>query len=175
MAISIPLNEINFTTMAIIKLVSIRRLSLIVCLGVLSTLFSANAQSIEARQIFDYYELKGLLLKHKTTVESTLSMKRFALASSKKRPESTIHIYQKQNDTTQIFVRIRERDGLVNEVAWHEASSTLGNLTHDAVYDGFVPVNGNSKYQNRFKNMLLLVGYAYAESKTVPCVIRSTQ
>ena len=174
MAVIIPLNEINSNTTTIMKLILIKRLSLIACLGVFS-LFSANAQSPENSQIIDYFELKGLLLKHKTTVERILSLQRFTLTSSRKRPESTIHIFQKQNDTTQILVRIREKDGLVNEVAWHESSSTLGNLTHDAVYDGFVPVNGNSKYQNRFENMLLLVGYAYAESKTVPCVIRSTQ
>jgi len=112
-------------------------------------------------------------LKHKATVESVLSLKRFTFISSKERSESTIYAYKKGNDTTQILVRIRKRDGLATEVAWHEGSSTLGSLTHDAVYDGFVPVAGNSQYFNRFQNMALLVNYKLAEDKTVPCILRS--
>ncbi len=117
------------------------RLLLPIFLGSLSALNLVNAQSAMPRQALDYFELKGMLLKHKATVESILSMKRFNLSSSKERPESTIYAYKKKSDTTQILVRIRNSDGLVSEIAWNEGASTLGNLTHDAVYDGFVPVS----------------------------------
>ncbi len=146
-----------------------------VCLISLSAFYSAKAQTTVSKQTFDYYELKGLLLKHRATIESILGMKRFVLTSAKEREESTIYAYKKENDTTQILVRIRKKDGLANEVAWNESSFTLAYLTHDAVHDGFVPVNGNSMYQNRFQNMRLLVGYTYAENKTVPCIIRSVE
>lgn len=153
----------------------IRKLLLTICLGFLSTLYFARAQGIPNKQAFDYQELKGLLLKHKPTVESILSMKRFKFASSKERPESTIYAYKKEGDTTQILVRIRKSDGLVSELAWNENSSTLAHLTHDAVYDGFVPVSGNSQYYNRFQNMALLVNYKLAEDKVVPCILRAIQ
>ncbi|UFH55810.1 hypothetical protein [Spirosoma sp. KNUC1025] len=120
-----------------------------------------------------YYELKSLVLKHKPTVESILALKRFTLVSSKERPESMIYSFKKDSDSTKILVRIRKKDGLVSEVAWNESSATLAYLTHDAVYDGFVPVTGNSRYHNRFQNMALFVGYPLAEDKSVPCIIRS--
>lgn len=142
----------------------------------LFALCSAKAQSVRTRQILDYYELKGLLYKHKATVESMLGMKRFTLASTKERPESTIYAYKKENDSTQILVRVRKADGLVSEIAWDEKPSTLGNLTHDAVYDGFVPMAGNSQYYNRFQKMALLVNYKLAhEDSVVPCIIRAIE
>jgi hypothetical protein len=153
----------------------IRILLLTVCLGFISTLRPLRAQEILNKQAFDYHELKGLLLKHKSTVESLLSMKRFKFASSKERPESTIYTYKKGSDTIQILIRIRKSDGLVSEVAWNESSSTLAYLTHDAVDDGFVPVSGNSQYYNRFQNMALLVNYKLAEDKTIPCILRAIQ
>lgn len=138
-----------------------------------SALYSLNAQSTEVRQTLNYYELKGLLSTHRSTVESILSLKRFKLASTKQRPESTIYAYKKESDSTHILIRVRKNDGLVSEVAWNEKSSTLGNMTHDAVYDGFVPVTGNSRYYNRFQKMALFVNYILAdESNTVPCVLR---
>ena len=157
------------------KLNVINQLLLAICLVSMSAFYSVKAQSATAEQVFDYYELKGLLQKHKATVESILSMKRFALASSKERPESTIYAYEKANGTTQILVRVRKRDGLASEIAWSEGSSTLGNLTHDAVYDGFVPVAGNSQYYNRFQKIVLLVNYKFAEDKAVPCILRSVE
>lgn len=69
------------------------------------------------KQAFEYHELKGLLLKHKPTVESMLSMKRFKLVSSKERSESTIYAYKKESGTTKILVRIRKSDGLASEIA----------------------------------------------------------
>jgi hypothetical protein len=153
----------------------IRILLLTVCLGFISTLCPIKAQATLNKQAFDYHELKGLLLKHKPTVESILSMKRFKFASSKERSESTIYAYKKESDTTQILVRIRKSDGLVSEVAWNEGSSTLAYLTHDAVDDGFVPVSGNSQYYNRFQNMVLLVNYKLAEDKAIPCILRAVQ
>ena len=141
-----------------------------------STLHSAKAQSVRTRQILDYYALKGLLLKHKATVESMLSMKRFKLASTKERPESTIYGYKKESDSTQILVRVRKTDGLVNEIAWDEGRLTLGNLKHDAVYDGFVPVTGNNQYYNRFQKIALLVNYELAhQDSVVPCILRTTE
>ena len=141
----------------------------------LSALYFSNAQSVGTRQILNYYELKGLLLKHKATVESMLSMKRFKVASNKEGPESTIYAYRKENDSTQILIRVRKTDGLVSEIAWDEGRSTLGNLTHDAVYDGFVPVAGNSRYYNRIQKMALWVNYILAEDKAVPCILRSIE
>ena len=146
-------------------------LYLVSCLAFLFTLPSAKAQSL--RQPLDYYELKSLLSKHQNAVSSIVGLKRFSLASQKERQESTIYVYKKDNDTTQLWVRFRKSDGLANEVAWHEASATLGSLKYDAVHDGFVPVNGNSQYHHRFQNLSLLVGYMLAEDKTVPCVMRS--
>ncbi|AUD05121.1 hypothetical protein [Spirosoma pollinicola] len=153
----------------------IRVLLLTICFGFVSTLFPVRAQEILNKQAFDYNELKGLLSKHKSTVESILSMKRFKFASSKERPESTIHAYKKESDTTQILVRIRKSDGLVSEVAWNESSLTLAYLTHDAVDDGFVPVSGNSQYYNCFQNIALLVNYKLAEDRAIPCILRAIQ
>jgi hypothetical protein len=150
----------------------VRSVLLISWLGFLLTLSAAKAQSTVIKQAFDYQELKGLLAKHKSTVSSILGMKRFRLASSKERPESTIYAYKKESGTTRILVRIRKSDGLVSEVAWKENSETLGNLTHDAVYDGFVPVAGNSQYYNRFHNMALLVNYKLADDEVIPCILR---
>lgn len=116
-----------------------------------------------------------MVLKHKSTVESMLRLKRFSLASNKERPESIIYAYKKENDATQILVRVRKSDGLVSEIAWNEGSSTLGSLTHDAVYDGFVPVAGNSRYYNRFQKMALFVNYKLAEDATVPCILRAVE
>lgn len=151
------------------------RLLLPIFLGFLCAHTVVNAQSTMPRQALDYYELKGMLLKHKATVESILSMKRFKLASSKERPESVIYAYKKESDSTQILVRIRNSDGLVSEIAWNEGASTLGNLTHDAVYDGFVPVAGNSRYYNRFQKMALFVNYTLAQNAVVPCMIRAIE
>ena len=114
--------------------------------------YSANAQSTVPKPVFDYYELKGFLLKHKASVESMLAMKRFRLVSSKARAESTIFAYKRESDKTEILVRVRKKDDLVSEVAWNETLAALGNLTHDAVYDGFVP-SINSKYYNRFRKL----------------------
>ncbi|HLL93448.1 MAG TPA: hypothetical protein VK404_00630 [Spirosoma sp.] len=134
-----------------------------------------KAQSTVVKQAFDFYELKGMLLKHKRTVGSILSMKRFKLVSSKERSESTIYAYKKESGTTQILIRIRKSDERVSEVAWNEDSETLGSLTHDAVYDGFVPVAGNSQYYNRFQNMALFVNYKLADDDVIPCTLRALQ
>ena len=155
---------------------TMKLLHLTVILLLLLALCSAKAQSARTKQMLDYYELKGLLLKHKATVESMLSLKRFKLVSNKERPESTIYAYKKESDSTQILVRVRKTDGLVSEIAWDEGRSTLGNLTHDAVYDGFVPVAGNSQYYNRFQKMALLVNYKLAhEDSIVPCILRTIE
>lgn len=154
------------------RLALIKSLILTTFLGLI--LYSVKAQSTIVRQAFDYYELKGLLSKHKSTVDNILDMKRFKLASSKKTPESTIYAYKK--GMTQILIRIRKRDGLVSEVAWNEESETLGNLTHDAVDDGFVPVAGNSQYYNRFQNRALFVNYGLAsDDDVIPCILRAAQ
>ena len=113
--------------------------------------YSANAQSTVPKPVFDYYELKGFLLKHKASVESMLVMKRFRLVSSKARAESTIFAYKRESDKIEILVRVRKKDDLVSEVACDETLAALGNLTHDAVYDGFVlRCDRNSKYCVRF-------------------------
>ena len=154
----------------------VKHLLLTTLLILLSALCSLKAQSVGAKQILDYYELKGLLLKHKSTVESILSMERFKITSSKERPDSTVYAFKKESDSTQILIRVRKSDGLVSEIAWHERPSTLGNLTHDAVYDGFVPVAGNSRYYNRFQKMALFVNYKLAnEDSVVPCILRATE
>lgn len=156
--------------------VLVKRLLLTACISLITSLYSIKAQSTITKQLFDYYELKGLLLKHKPTVESILSMKRFKLASNKERPESIIYAYKRENDSTQVLVRVRKSDGLVSEIAWDEKPSTVGNLTHDAVYDGFVPVAGNSRYYNRFQKMALLVNYKLAyEDSVVPCILRAVE
>ncbi len=158
------------------RLSLISSLVLTVFFGLLPAFYSVKAQSTLVKQAFDYYELKGLLLKHKRTVGSILGMKRFKLASSKERPESTIYAYKKETGRTQILVRIRKSDGLVSEVAWNEGPETLGYLTHDAIYDGFVPVAGNSQYYNRFQNMALFVNYKLADNNdVVPCILKATQ
>ncbi|MFD2571976.1 hypothetical protein ACFSUS_15135 [Spirosoma soli] len=157
------------------RFILIKRLLLTACSSLLLTHYSSKAQSVESRQLLDYYELKGLLLKHKSTVESILSLKRFKSATSKEREESTIYAYKKENDNAQILVRIRKSDGLVNEIAWDEGASTLGHLTHDAVYDGFVPVTGNSRYYNRFQKMALFVNYTLAADQAVPCVLKAVE
>lgn len=155
------------------KHLPIKHLFLTTLLILVSALYSLKAQSTGARQNLNYYELKGLLSTHRATVESVLSLKRFKLASTKQRPESTIYAYRKESDSTQILIRVRKNDGLVTEIAWNEKSSTLGNMTHDAVYDGFVPVAGNSRYYNRFQKMALFVNYRLAHADSaVPCVLR---
>lgn len=146
-----------------------------ICLCFLLTIGSAKAQSTAPGQTLDYDDLKGLLLKHKSTAESMLRMKQFRFSTSKERPESIIYAYKKEGDSTQILVRIRKRDGLVSEIAWDQSRFTLGNLTHDAVYDGFVPVAGNSRYYNRFRRMTLLVNYNLAQDDVVPCQFRAVQ
>ena len=156
--------------------VLVKRLLLTACISLVTSLYSIKAQSTITKQLFDYYELKGFLLKHKPTVESILSMKRFKLASNKERPESIIYAYKRENDSTQVLIRVRKSDGLVSEIAWDEKPSTVGNLTHDAVYDGFVPVAGNSRYYNRFQKMALLVNYKLAnEDSVVPCTLRAVE
>lgn len=157
------------------RLALIKPLILTICLWVLSTFYSVKAQSTVVKQAFDFYELKGLLLKHKRTVGSILSMKRFKLVSSKERAESTIYAYKKESGTTQILIRIRKSDERVSEVAWNEDSETLGSLTHDAVYNDFVPVAGNSQYYNRFQNMALFVNYKLADDDVIPCTLRALQ
>lgn len=163
------------TNLSIMKRASVHRPLLSISLICLLSFYSAEAQSTVTRQVFDFYELKGFLLKHRATVERMLSMKRYKSAGSKERPESTIYIFKKEGDTTQLLFRVRKKDDLVSEVAWDETIAVLGNLTHDAVNDGFVPVNGNSQYYNRFQKMGLLVNYALAEEKTIPCVIRAVE
>lgn len=163
-------------TSEIIKFVLVKRIFLTACFSLLASFYGIKAQPIPTRQVLDYHELKGLLLIHKTTVESVLSMKRFKLASNKERTESTIYAYKKEGDSTQVLIRVRKRDGLVSEIAWEERPSTIGYLTHDAVYDGFVPVAGNSRYYNRFQKMALFVNYELAhEDSVVPCVLRAVE
>lgn len=145
------------------------------CLGSILVLHSVNAQSTVTLPVLDYYELKGMLLKQKNTVESMLSMKQFKLVSTKERPESIIYGYRKGNSQLQVLVRIRKSDGRTSEIAWHEDWSTLGSITHDAVFDGFVPVNGNSQYYNRFQKMALFVNYKLAENEIIPCVLRTVE
>ncbi len=160
--------------MSIMKSTTLNKLFLVAILISLSSFHTANAQTTLPQPVFDYYELKGFLLKHKVSVESMLSMKRFRLVSSKARAESTIYAYERTSDRGKILVRVREKDNLVSEVAWNETLAMLGNLTHDAVYDGFVPVNGNSQYYNRFQKVGLLINYTLAD-ETVPCVIRAVE
>jgi hypothetical protein len=127
-------------------------------------------------QALDYHELKGLLLKHKRTAESVLGMKQFRATSNKERPESIIYAFKKKTNDMQVLIRVRKSDGLVTEIAWDEKPSTIGNLTHDAVYDGFTPVAGNSRYYNRDQRMALFVNYklAYGDD-IVPCVLRAVK
>ena len=159
-----------------IKSVVVKCICLTACFSLLASFYCLKAQPAITKQVFDYQELKGFLLKHKTTVESMLSMKRFKLASNRERPESTIYAYKKESDSTQLLVRVRKSDGLVSEVAWNERPATIGYLTHDAVYDGFVPVTGNSRYYNRFQKIALLVNYELAhEDSVVPCILRAVE
>ncbi|MBO0953203.1 hypothetical protein [Fibrella forsythiae] len=154
----------------------VKRLLLTACFSLVASLYSIKAQSVITQQLLDYHELKGLLLEHTPTVERILSMKQFKLASTKERPESIIYAYKRENDSTQVLVRVRKSDGLVREIAWHEQPSTLGNLTHDAVYDGFVPVGGNSRYYNRFQKLALFVNYKLAnENGVLPCILRAVE
>lgn len=158
------------------KFLMVRHLFLTALLILLSAFHSLKAQSVGVKQILNYYSLKGLLLKHKATVESMLGIERFRITSSKERPESTIYAFKRRSDSTQILIRVRKSDGLISEIAWDEKPSTLGNLTHGAVYDGFVPVAGNSRYYNRFQKMALLVNYKLAnEDSDVPCVLRTVE
>lgn len=158
------------------KFIFVKRILLTACFSLLASFCCVKAQPATTKQVLDYQELKGLLLKHKTTAESMLSMKRFKLTSNKERPESTIYAYKKESDSTQVLIRVRKRDGLVSEIAWDERPSTIGYLTHDAVYDGFVPVAGNSRYYNRFQKMALLVNYKLAhEDSIIPCVLRAVE
>lgn len=158
------------------KFLLVKCLLLMACFSLLVSLHSIKAQPAVIKQILDYYELKGLLLKHKTTIESMLSMKRFKFASSKERSESTIYAYKKESYSTQLLIRVRKSDGLVSEIAWNERPSTIAYLTHDAVHDGFVPVAGNSQYYNRFQNMALFVNYKLADDNdVVPCILRVIQ
>jgi hypothetical protein len=127
------------------------------------------------RSMLGYYELKGLLLKHERTATSMLSKKRFKLVSTKKRPETTLYTYKKENGVSQIIVRVRKSDGLVSEIAWNEDSETFGNLTHDAIDDGFVPVGGNGQYHNRFHNMALFIYHDLSDDTIIPCALRVVQ
>ena len=150
-------------------------LIVVTCLELLSPVQLMKAQSAVGRPMLEYYELRGLLLKHERTVTNMLSMKRFKLVSSKKRLESTLRTYEKENCISQIIVRVRKSDGLVSEIAWNEDSETFGNLTHDAVDDGFVPVGGNGQYHNRFHNMALFVYYELSDDTIIPCALRVVQ
>ncbi|WP_461129166.1 hypothetical protein [Spirosoma aerophilum] len=134
-----------------------------------------KAQSAVTEQLLDYHELKGMLMKPERTVASIFSMKRFKLVSSKKKPEGTLYAYKKENGVSQVIVRVRKRDGRVTEVAWKENLETYGNLTHDAVNDGFVPVGGNSQYHNRFLHVVLFVCHELADETMIPCVLRIIQ
>ena len=109
-----------------------RSLTAVILVSLLS-LYSANGQSPVPGPAFDYYELKGFLLKRKSSVESMLSLKQFRLVSGKSRAESIIYAYKRASDKAEILVRVRKKDDLVSEVAWTEISTHLGNLTHDAV------------------------------------------
>lgn len=151
------------------------RLLPLICLSSLLALHSVNAQLAVTQPVLDYYELKDMLLKQKTTVESMLGLKRFKLVSTKERSESIIYGYNKADNTTQVLVRVRKGDGRVSEIAWHETWSTLGSITHDAVYDGFVPVSGNSQYYNRFQKLALFVNYKLAENEVIPCMLRAVE
>lgn len=158
------------------KSVLVKCTFLTACFSLLASFYCLKGQPATTKQVLDYQEIKGLLLKHKTTVESMLSLKRFKLASNKERPESTIYAYKKESDSLQILIRVRKSDGLVSEIAWDERPATIGSLTHDAVYDGFVPVAGNSRYYNRFQKMALLVNYELAyEDSVVPCILRAVE
>lgn len=158
------------------KSLTIKYLLLTTSLILLSAFCPLEAQTVEAERILDYHELKGLLSKHKATVESILGMERFKITSSKERPESTIYAFRRDNDSTQILVRVRKNDERVSEIAWDERPSTLGNLTHDAIHDGFVPVGGSSRYYNRFQKMALFINYKLAkEGGILPCILRTIE
>ena len=151
-------------------------LLLTVCFSLSTFVLPIQAQSLTPEQVFDYADLKGLLLKHKTTVGRMLGMNGFLFVSSKQSTGSTIYAYEYARKRTQVLVRVRERDGLVDEIAWDQHPATIGNLTHDAVHDGFVPVAGNSRYVNRFQKMALLINYGLAyENSVVPCVLRAVE
>ncbi|MBO0953006.1 hypothetical protein [Fibrella forsythiae] len=141
-----------------------KRLLLMACFSLAASFYAAKAQSLltQQQQLLDYSELKELLLKHGPTSERILAMKQFKPVTAKEGSESSIYAYKREDDRTQLLVRVRKSDGLVSEIAWYEQPSTLGNLTHDAVYDGFVPVGGNSRYYNRFQKLALWVNYQLA-------------
>lgn len=147
----------------------------VTCLKLLSPVQLAKAQSIVGGSLLDYYALKGLLLKHERTVTNMLNTKRFNLILTKKRPESTLYTYKKEGSVSQVIIRVRKSDGLVSEIAWHEHLETFGNLTHNAVDDGFVPVGGNSQYYNRFHSMALFIYYDLSNDSVIPCALKVIQ
>ncbi len=157
------------------KPIRIKLLILVTCLELLLPIQLMKAQSAVSRQMLDYRELKGLLLKHERTVASILSMKRFKLVSSKKRPGATLYTYKKESGVSQIVVRVRKSDGLISEIGWNEDLETFGNLTHDAIDDGFVPVGGNGQYHNRFHSMALFVYHDLSNDTIIPCALRVVQ
>ncbi|WP_338874921.1 hypothetical protein WBJ53_04810 [Spirosoma sp. SC4-14] len=158
------------------KSLTTKYLLLTTSLILLSAFCPSKAQTVEAKQILNYHELKGLLSKHKATVVSILGMERFKITSSKERPESTIYAFGRGNDSTQILIRVRKSDERVSEIAWDERPSTLGNLTHEAINDGFVPVGGNSRYYNRFQKMALFINYKLAKDNGIlPCILRTIE
>jgi hypothetical protein len=150
-------------------------LFVVTCFELLSSVQFMKAQSAVTTPMLDYHELKGLLGKHERTLTRIVSRKRFKLVSSKKRPEGTLYTYKQENGISPVIVRARKRDGLVHEVAWNEQAETVGNLTHEAVQDGFVPVAGNSQYHNRLLHMALFVYYELWDDTIIPCVLRTTQ
>lgn len=150
-------------------------LIVVTCLELILPVQLIKAQSVMDRSMLGYYELKVLLLKHERTVTSMLSKKRFKLVSAKKRPETTLYTYKEENGVSQIIVRVRKSDRLVSEIAWNEDSETFGNLTHDAIDDGFVPVGGNGQYHNRFHNMALFVYHNLSDDTIIPCALRVVQ
>ena len=101
-------------------------LIVVTCLELLLPVQLIKAQSVMDRSMLGYYELKGLLLKHERTVTSMLSKKRFKLVSTKKRPETTLYTYKKENGVSQIIVRVRKSDGLVSEMLGTKIRKRLG-------------------------------------------------
>ncbi len=150
-------------------------LIVVTCMELLSPVQLMKAQSTLVRPMLDYHELKGLLLKHERTVTNLLSAKRFKLVSSKKRPGATLYTYKKESGVSQIVVRVRKSDGLISEIGWNEDLETFGNLTHDAIDDGFVPVGGNGQYHNRFHSMALFVYHDLSNDTIIPCALRVVQ
>lgn len=158
------------------KSLAVKHFLVAASLIVLSVCRFVNAQSMGNNQAPDYYDLKGMLLNNKATVESLLKKKRFILISNRDKVESTIYGFKLEDDSTRILVRVRKRDGLVNEIAWSQNLLILGSLIHDVANDGLVPVAGNGRYYNRSQKIALWINYTLAyKSKVVPCILRAVE